>query len=189
MLAGLIVAGAVALLAGLLASGKGTSRPSVIARAGVALGRAHPSPPTTTTTATNPPVTPLADESAESPQVRGLIALGKPIYCAPNKGDEVALTFDDGPGTYTKLAIAKLRKHDVKATFFVVGRNIPLLPRAIREERGAWGAARARPPGAAAVRRSSARSLRATRSRSALRRPSQGSAVDRDPFPPRSGCR
>jgi peptidoglycan/xylan/chitin deacetylase (PgdA/CDA1 family) len=138
VLAGLIVAGAVALLAGLLASGKGTSRPSAIARAGVAPGRAHASPPktTTTTTATTPPGTPIADESAESPQVRGLIALGKPIYCAPNKGDEVALTFDDGPGTYTKLAIAKLRKHDVKATFFVVGRNIPLLPRAIREERG-----------------------------------------------------
>jgi peptidoglycan/xylan/chitin deacetylase (PgdA/CDA1 family) len=33
------------------------------------------------------------------------------------------------------LAIAKLRKHGVKATFFVVGRNIQLLPRAIREER------------------------------------------------------
>jgi peptidoglycan/xylan/chitin deacetylase (PgdA/CDA1 family) len=67
--------------------------------------------------------------------VRKLIGLGKPIYCAGLKGNEVALTFDDGPGTYTRLAIAKLRKHDVKATFFVVGRNIQLLPRAIREER------------------------------------------------------
>jgi peptidoglycan/xylan/chitin deacetylase (PgdA/CDA1 family) len=67
--------------------------------------------------------------------VRKLIALGKPIYCAGHKGNELALTFDDGPGTYTRLAIAKLRKHDVKATFFIVGRNIPLLPRAIREER------------------------------------------------------
>jgi peptidoglycan/xylan/chitin deacetylase (PgdA/CDA1 family) len=74
-------------------------------------------------------------EAAESPQIRSLIALGKPIYCAGHRGDEVALTFDDGPGTYTKLAIAKLRKHGVKATFFVVGRNIPLLPGAVREER------------------------------------------------------
>jgi peptidoglycan/xylan/chitin deacetylase (PgdA/CDA1 family) len=74
-------------------------------------------------------------ESSESPQVRKLIGLGKPIYCAGPKGNEVALTFDDGPGTYTRLAIVKLRKHDVKATFFVVGRNIQLLPRAIREER------------------------------------------------------
>jgi peptidoglycan-N-acetylglucosamine deacetylase len=68
--------------------------------------------------------------------VRRLIALGKPIYCGGRRGDEIALTFDDGPGTYTRLAIAKLRKHDVKATFFVVGRNIALLPGAIREERG-----------------------------------------------------
>jgi peptidoglycan/xylan/chitin deacetylase (PgdA/CDA1 family) len=67
--------------------------------------------------------------------VSSLIALGKPIYCAGPRGNEVALTFDDGPGTYTKLMIAKLRKHNVKATFFIVGRNIPLLPRAIREER------------------------------------------------------
>jgi peptidoglycan-N-acetylglucosamine deacetylase len=74
-------------------------------------------------------------EATESPQVRSLIALGKPIYCAGRRGDEVALTFDDGPGTYTKLAIAKLRKHGVKATFFIVGRNIPLLPGAIRDER------------------------------------------------------
>ena len=74
-------------------------------------------------------------ESSESPEVRKLIGLGRPIYCAGPKGNEVALTFDDGPGTYTRLAIAKLRKHGVKATFFVVGRNIQLLPRAIREER------------------------------------------------------
>lgn len=76
-----------------------------------------------------------AEEPVESPGVRRLIALGKPIYCAAPRGNEVALTFDDGPGTYTRLAIAKLRKHGVKATFFVVGRNIQLLPRAIREER------------------------------------------------------
>ncbi|HEX4837592.1 MAG TPA: polysaccharide deacetylase family protein [Solirubrobacteraceae bacterium] len=74
-------------------------------------------------------------EAIESPRVSSLVALGRPIYCAGAKGNEVALTFDDGPGTYTKLAIAKLRKHRVKATFFAVGRNIELLPQAIREER------------------------------------------------------
>jgi peptidoglycan/xylan/chitin deacetylase (PgdA/CDA1 family) len=47
----------------------------------------------------------------------------------------VALTFDDGPGQYTYLAVPKLRRAGVKATFFVVGRNIPLLPHALREER------------------------------------------------------
>jgi peptidoglycan/xylan/chitin deacetylase (PgdA/CDA1 family) len=74
-------------------------------------------------------------ETTESPEIHHLIALGKPIYCAAPHGNEVALTFDDGPGTYTRLAIAKLRKHRVKATFFIVGRNIPLLPAALREER------------------------------------------------------
>ncbi|HEX3693457.1 MAG TPA: polysaccharide deacetylase family protein [Solirubrobacteraceae bacterium] len=75
------------------------------------------------------------DEAHETPAVRHLIALGKPIYCAAPRGNEVALTFDDGPGQYTWLALPKLRKHHVKATFFVVGRNIALLPPALREER------------------------------------------------------
>jgi peptidoglycan/xylan/chitin deacetylase (PgdA/CDA1 family) len=76
-----------------------------------------------------------ARRDGESPEIRRLIALGKPIYCAGSRGDEVALTFDDGPGPYTRLMLAKLHKHGVRATFFVVGRNIPLLPGAPREER------------------------------------------------------
>jgi peptidoglycan/xylan/chitin deacetylase (PgdA/CDA1 family) len=76
-----------------------------------------------------------AEESAETPELRKLVAMGKPIYCAAPRGNEVALTFDDGPGTYTKLAIAKLRKHRLKATFFIVGRNIALQPSSIRRER------------------------------------------------------
>jgi peptidoglycan/xylan/chitin deacetylase (PgdA/CDA1 family) len=68
-------------------------------------------------------------------EVRRLISLGMPIYCAGRRGDEVALTFDDGPGPYTRLMLAKLHKHHLHATFFVVGRNIPLVPGAIRAER------------------------------------------------------
>jgi peptidoglycan/xylan/chitin deacetylase (PgdA/CDA1 family) len=67
--------------------------------------------------------------------VRQLAALGKPIYCAGSRGNEVALTFDDGPGPYTRLVLAKLRKHGVHATFFVVGRNIALDASATRQER------------------------------------------------------
>ena len=87
-----------------------------------------------------------AEESAQAPEIRRLIALGKPIYCAARRGNEVALTFDDGPGPYTRLVIAKLRKHGIRATFFVVGRNIQLVkdPRGssiVRDERtvGALG--------------------------------------------------
>ncbi len=71
---------------------------------------------------------------ASSAEVRRLIALGRPIFCAGRAGDEVALTFDDGPGPYTRLVLAKLRKHHVRATFFVVGRNISLVPGATRRE-------------------------------------------------------
>jgi peptidoglycan/xylan/chitin deacetylase (PgdA/CDA1 family) len=75
-----------------------------------------------------------AAQLARSPQMRGLIALGRPIYCAARRGHEVALTFDDGPGPYTRLVLAKLRKHHVHATFFVVGRNIALVPGAVSAE-------------------------------------------------------
>jgi peptidoglycan/xylan/chitin deacetylase (PgdA/CDA1 family) len=73
--------------------------------------------------------------SAESSEIRSLIALGRPIHCAGRHGREVALTFDDGPGPYTRLMLAKLHKHGAAATFFIVGRNIPLLPRITRQER------------------------------------------------------
>ena len=48
---------------------------------------------------------------------------------------EVALTFDDGPGPYTRLVVRKLREHHMAATFFIVGRNIPLVPGVTRAER------------------------------------------------------
>jgi peptidoglycan/xylan/chitin deacetylase (PgdA/CDA1 family) len=40
----------------------------------------------------------------------------------------VALTFDDGPGPYTKLALRKLRGARVPATFFLVGKEIDAYP-------------------------------------------------------------
>jgi peptidoglycan/xylan/chitin deacetylase (PgdA/CDA1 family) len=78
-------------------------------------------------------------DAAQSRQVRSLIALGLPIYCAGPYGNEVALTFDDGPGPYTQLVLAKLRKHGIRATFFDVARNIPLLPGATAAERAQGG--------------------------------------------------
>lgn len=41
----------------------------------------------------------------------------------------VALTFDDGPNPpYTNALLEVLRKHDVQATFFVVGKNLEKYP-------------------------------------------------------------
>ena len=59
----------------------------------------------------------------------------KPIYCAGPHGHAVALTFDDGPGVYTRLALRKLRGAHAHATFFLVGRNLDLVPGAPRAER------------------------------------------------------
>jgi peptidoglycan/xylan/chitin deacetylase (PgdA/CDA1 family) len=56
------------------------------------------------------------------------LALGLPIYCAGRRGDEVAFTFDDGPGVYTHYAIKKLTAARERATFFVVGKSINAWP-------------------------------------------------------------
>ncbi|HXB15744.1 MAG TPA: polysaccharide deacetylase family protein [Solirubrobacteraceae bacterium] len=84
-----------------------------------------------------PASAPRAPGYPETAELRRLIALGKPIYCAPDRGNEVALTFDDGPGPYTKLMLDKLAKHHVEATFFIVGRNIALAPSLLARERRA----------------------------------------------------
>ncbi|RDY26334.1 oligosaccharide deacetylase [Romboutsia weinsteinii] len=47
----------------------------------------------------------------------------------------VALTFDDGPDKdYTPQVLDILKKHDVKATFFVVGENVTWNPELIKRE-------------------------------------------------------
>jgi peptidoglycan-N-acetylglucosamine deacetylase len=114
----LVVAG---LVVALLAGGGSHTR-SRAASAPATRGRAHP-------------VAKRTAREAEPRLVRRLVAEGKPIYCAGPRGHEVALTFDDGPGAYTQLVLTKLRKHGASATFFVVARNIPLVPRATRQER------------------------------------------------------
>jgi peptidoglycan/xylan/chitin deacetylase (PgdA/CDA1 family) len=43
----------------------------------------------------------------------------------PSRQKLAALTFDDGPGPYTGSIARKLSAHDVNATFFVVGRQVP----------------------------------------------------------------
>jgi peptidoglycan/xylan/chitin deacetylase (PgdA/CDA1 family) len=67
-----------------------------------------------------------------SRELTRLIELGRPLYCGGHHGHDVALTFDDGPGPYTPLALRILRHAHAHATFFLVGRNLarwPTLPR------------------------------------------------------------
>lgn len=66
--------------------------------------------------------------------VRRLTALGKPVYCGGSRGNAVALTFDDGPGAYTHFALKRLRRNSMRATFFIVSRNLPLYGSLIARE-------------------------------------------------------
>lgn len=45
----------------------------------------------------------------------------------------LALTFDDGPGPYTDDLLECFEKHDARATFFMVGKNIPNYPDAVKK--------------------------------------------------------
>jgi peptidoglycan-N-acetylglucosamine deacetylase len=67
--------------------------------------------------------------------VERLAAYGLPLFCGGRSKRMVALTFDDGPGPYTRLAIAKLRKHHLRATFFLVGKQIRAFPGLARLEK------------------------------------------------------
>ncbi|TDZ18720.1 putative peptidoglycan-N-acetylglucosamine deacetylase [Colletotrichum orbiculare MAFF 240422] len=53
----------------------------------------------------------------------GSIPYGKAIYHCENYGD-IALTFDDGPYTYTEDLLNKLKAYDAKATFYITGNNL-----------------------------------------------------------------
>jgi peptidoglycan/xylan/chitin deacetylase (PgdA/CDA1 family) len=58
--------------------------------------------------------------SSERPVIPRYKALG---------GKEIWLTFDDGPNpTHTKKVLKVLAAHQIKATFFVIGRNCALYP-------------------------------------------------------------
>lgn len=67
-------------------------------------------------------------------EIGQLARLGRPLYCGGLRGRDVALTFDDGPGPYTPLALRILRRAGARATFFVVGRNIARFPGDLAQE-------------------------------------------------------
>jgi peptidoglycan/xylan/chitin deacetylase (PgdA/CDA1 family) len=70
----------------------------------------------------------------ESAALDRFAARGKPVYCGGSSGRYVALTFDDGPGAYTSRTLALLGKRHLRATFFLIGSNIPARPSLARIE-------------------------------------------------------
>jgi peptidoglycan/xylan/chitin deacetylase (PgdA/CDA1 family) len=58
---------------------------------------------------------------------------GRFVWRLPSDSRSVALTFDDGPHPeYTPAVLRLLAKLQVKATFFVIGRNVTRLPDLVR---------------------------------------------------------
>jgi peptidoglycan/xylan/chitin deacetylase (PgdA/CDA1 family) len=89
-------------------------------------GATHPPAAAHRTAAARPH--PVAAPSQQQAALTRFAAAGKPIYCAGRGHRLVALTFDDGPGPYTRLALRKLQAAHVPATFFLVGKEIDAYP-------------------------------------------------------------
>lgn len=77
---------------------------------------------------TSPPA-PSAKPTAQQRQARLDRAVGSVVAHSPfvargaGRKREIALTFDDGPGPYTPKVLIALNRLNVRATFFVVGRQ------------------------------------------------------------------
>jgi peptidoglycan-N-acetylglucosamine deacetylase len=120
-----LVATAVAVLGG----GGGSAGPG---KAAAPPGRR---PPGGSATPAAGAVVAASRRATEAAALARLAAVGLPVYCGGRTKPLVALTFDDGPGPYTKLAIKKLAEHHLKATFFLVGKSIKSYPDLARLER------------------------------------------------------
>ncbi|WP_242221536.1 peptidoglycan-N-acetylglucosamine deacetylase [Bacillus cereus group sp. BfR-BA-01380] len=78
--------------------------------------------------------------SQKSPTVRGSwtpfswVEKYAYAFAGPYNKAEVALTFDDGPDPiYTPQVLDKLKKHGVKATFFLLGENAERYPKVVEQ--------------------------------------------------------
>jgi peptidoglycan/xylan/chitin deacetylase (PgdA/CDA1 family) len=61
---------------------------------------------------------------ARERSVANFARLALPVFCGAPHGNEIALTFDDGPGPYTNGVLRTLRRYGAQATFFLVGNRI-----------------------------------------------------------------
>lgn len=80
----------------------------------------------------------FASYAVRQPVATGCAASGPTVVTrGPSSRKRIALTFDDGPGAQTPRFLDVLRRHDVPATFFVLGQNVgggkATLQRMVRE--------------------------------------------------------
>jgi peptidoglycan/xylan/chitin deacetylase (PgdA/CDA1 family) len=100
---------------------------------------ALPAPPPPRPVESDPHTAPPAPPSLDMDQVwsAAIAQDPSPSLAVPGEpvpsGRKIALTFDDGPDPHaTPLILDILRKHDVKATFFVIGRYVAEHPELVR---------------------------------------------------------
>jgi peptidoglycan-N-acetylglucosamine deacetylase len=76
---------------------------------------------------------PRKEDGARS-KLEALVRDRTPLYCGGRHGRYVALTFDDGPSSYTPRVLRLLRRAHARATFFVIGSRAAALPALVRAE-------------------------------------------------------
>jgi peptidoglycan/xylan/chitin deacetylase (PgdA/CDA1 family) len=64
-----------------------------------------------------------ASANAEQNAIDSVLAYTPAVTSGGSHGDEVALTFDDGPGPYTQQLVATLNRLGAHATFFAIGQQ------------------------------------------------------------------
>jgi peptidoglycan/xylan/chitin deacetylase (PgdA/CDA1 family) len=69
--------------------------------------------------------------------VERLVRHGVAVYCGDRDSRLVALTFDDGPGIYSRQIAALLQRAQARGTFFVVGERLTWWRGALRAEASA----------------------------------------------------
>jgi peptidoglycan/xylan/chitin deacetylase (PgdA/CDA1 family) len=91
--------------------------------------RTLPNPPNMPTLAQQPDMERVWDDAIAKDPTPGLATHSR----IGTSGGRIALTFDDGPDRQTTPPILdELRKHDIEATFFVVGRQVKKNPDLLR---------------------------------------------------------
>jgi peptidoglycan/xylan/chitin deacetylase (PgdA/CDA1 family) len=81
-----------------------------------------------------------ADRRIQRPALAQARAIGTALHSTPtfrhggSRRREIALTFDDGPGPYTRQILAILTRTHTPATFFIVGQQLTSYPRVLQAE-------------------------------------------------------
>jgi peptidoglycan/xylan/chitin deacetylase (PgdA/CDA1 family) len=82
---------------------------------------AHAATLTDTDALSGPPV---ATQTEIRTALNRFVSYGYPVLCGGGHRPLVALTFDDGPGPYTKHVVRILKRAGAQATFFIVAKEI-----------------------------------------------------------------